>query len=363
MALGGNLKKKSLLPSGEEKEQDKPKATSESKAPTKKQTPKNTKAKKDTKSVSKATAKTKAQPSKKKSPTKKKVVGEKQVEAKPKSEKPEVEEAIKEQPVVEEQPVEEQSHAAEEPSPVAHEPLVEEESVGEFPVVIESQEVEESNHPVVENLQTLQAEELHSSVKTQIRVETQIIEKPVVRAGLVTKAEYERRQKLHDKFAAEIKALDGKRVHLIVFRIEQEEFAIEISKVSEVVVTPTITRMPQAPRYVPGIATIRGRGVVTLDLAYKLGYVDDSQNLAERSAYTIVIKTERFTVGVLVPEVPVSQIIEGEKIQTADDNVSETSLDETYIKGLIRTEGRMIFYIDIDEMIEGDRLKSRLVEE
>ena len=187
-------------------------------------------------------------------------------------------------------------------------------------------------------------------------------DKPMAKEGMLSKLEYERRQKLHEKFTADVKALDGKQVHMIVFRIEQEEFALEISKVNEVVVTPNITRMPQAPKYVPGIATIRGKGVVTLDLAYKLGYVDSAEKLSERSAYTIVIKTERFTVGVLVPEVPVSQIVAGGRIQTADDSVSETSLDETYIKGLIRTGDRLIFYIDIDEMIEGDRLKARLAE-
>lgn len=183
-----------------------------------------------------------------------------------------------------------------------------------------------------------------------------------LREGLISKTEYERRQKLHERFHQEVMAMKGRNVHLIVFRIEQEEFAIEISKVNEVVVTPEITRMPQAPKYVPGIATIRGKGVVTLDLAYKLGYVPDSQGLKDRSAYTIVIKTSRFGVGLLVPDVPKNQIINGDIVQPAADNISETSLDETYIKGLFRIDGRMIFFIDIDEMIEGDRLKSRLVE-
>ncbi|MAE84947.1 MAG: hypothetical protein CMB80_19575 [Flammeovirgaceae bacterium] len=196
----------------------------------------------------------------------------------------------------------------------------------------------------------------------QIFLEAAPAEKPQQRQGLVSKLEFDRRQKLHEKFSTEIKQLKDQQVHLIVFRVEKEYFAIEISKVNEVVLTPEITRMPQAPKYIPGIATIRGKGVVTLDLAYKLGFVENSDDLKGRSEYTIVIKTERFTVGVLVPEVPVSQIILGKKIQPADDNVSETSLDETYIKGLIRNEDGMVFFIDIDEMIEGDRLKSRLVE-
>ncbi|MEQ8471618.1 MAG: chemotaxis protein CheW [Marinoscillum sp.] len=186
---------------------------------------------------------------------------------------------------------------------------------------------------------------------------------PVLQQGRLSKMEYNRRLLLHERFSVEVKALKGKRVHLIVFQIENEEFAIEISKVSEVVVTPTITRMPQAPKYVPGIATIRGKGVVTLDLAYKLGYVENTDLLKDRSGFTIVVKTERFNVGLLVSDVPKNQMINGDIVQPASDSVSETSLDETYIKGLIRLDNRMIFYIDIDEMIEGDRLKARLIED
>ncbi|MEQ9307483.1 MAG: chemotaxis protein CheW [Marinoscillum sp.] len=186
---------------------------------------------------------------------------------------------------------------------------------------------------------------------------------PVLDQRRLSKFEYNRRLKLHERFNEEVKALKGQRVHLIVFQIENEEFAIEISKVSEVVVTPAITRMPQAPKYVPGIATIRGKGVVTLDLASKLGYVDSIEQLKARSGFTIVIKTERFNVGILVSDVPKNEIISGDIIQPAIDSVSETSIDETYIKGLVKLDKRMIFYIDIDEMIEGDRLKSRLAED
>ncbi len=278
MALGGNLKKKSLIPKTEEKENKSSKKKSNSPA-------------KQKKKVNKKPAEKPLQKSATRKPVAKKATTEKKA-AKPKKVKETVEENVVTAP---------------RPKSIEH-------------------------------------------------------EKPAARAGLLSKMEYERRQKLHEKFTADVKELDGKQVHMIVFRIEQEEFALEISKVNEVVVTPKITRMPQAPKYVPGIATIRGKGVVTLDLAYKLGYVDSAEKLSERSEYTIVIKTNRFTVGVLVPEVPVSQVVAGNRIQTADDSVSETSLDETYIKGLIRTKDRLIFYIDIDEMIEGDRLKARLVE-
>ncbi|MFH6984278.1 chemotaxis protein CheW [Marinoscillum luteum] len=176
----------------------------------------------------------------------------------------------------------------------------------------------------------------------------------------LTQEELARRSELHKRFKEEIDSLKGKHVHLIVFQLGQESFAMEISKVNEVVPSVPITKMPQTPKYIKGIATIRGKGIIILDLADKLGLVDASEDIKTRSAYTMVVSTERFTVGILVPEVPSNQKVSGDTIQSTIDNLSETSLDETYIKGLVKVQGEMVYFIDIDELIEGDRLRARM---
>lgn len=181
--------------------------------------------------------------------------------------------------------------------------------------------------------------------------------------GALSQTEYERRIALHQKFQREIEGLDRKQIHLIVFEVGGESYAIDIDKINEVVPTPAITRMPRTPVYIAGIATIRGKGIVTIDLAKKLGLVPDDEALAGRSAYTIVVNTGTYTVGLLVPNVPHNRRFPGKDIQPAADSVSDTTLDETYIKGLIRENDRVLFFIDIDELIEGDRLKSRVVKE
>ncbi len=328
MALGGNLKKKTLLPEKSSEEQEK--VVSKQAAAKDKPVAKRTNTKKTTKKTTRKTTK--------KGGTKK-----------PATKKPETK---KKEPI--KAPIEEKTEV--------EEMNVVEETQAETPVT-EPKEKKTDPEPVVVPVPaTYEQETRPKTVVEQVFIEAPVVEQPKGREGLLTKIEYERRQKLHAKFSEEIGALEGKQVHLIIFRIEQELFALEIAKVNEVVVTPDITRMPQAPKYIPGISTIRGKGIVTLDLAYKLGYVESRDDLKDRSQYTIVIKTEKFTIGVLVPEVPVSHIVSGSEIQTAHDNVSETSLDETYVKGLFRTENEMVFFIDIDEMIEGDRLKSRLAE-
>lgn len=176
----------------------------------------------------------------------------------------------------------------------------------------------------------------------------------------LSKAEYERRVSLHQKFGEEIATLAAAQVHLIVFQVGEEFFAIEISKVREVVRTPAVTRIPNSPAYIAGMASIRGEAIVIMDLGKKLQVA--SATSAEM-AFTLVVETEHYTIGILVANVPQSRIVDGDMIQPTQDSISQTTTDETYIKGLVRFPAELVFFLDIDELIEGDRLRARVVAE
>lgn len=47
-------------------------------------------------------------------------------------------------------------------------------------------------------------------------------------------------------------------VKLIGFKLNEEEFVIEIEKVKEIVRVPLVTRVSQAPDFVEGVANLRG---------------------------------------------------------------------------------------------------------
>lgn len=175
----------------------------------------------------------------------------------------------------------------------------------------------------------------------------------------ISQEEYNRRAVLHDRFTEEIKSLAGKQVHLVSFVIGTDWFAIEIGKVNEVVKSPAVTKLPKTPPYIPGVGNVRGTNIIMLDLAAKLG-LDEGVSLNERNAYTIVVSSDRFTIGILVPEVPLSRKVSGEDIQPTGLDLAGTPEDETYIKGLIDTGEDHIFFIDIDELIEGDRMGARV---
>jgi len=59
----------------------------------------------------------------------------------------------------------------------------------------------------------------------------------------------------------------------------------------------------------------------------------------------------------LTPLIPINIIVPGEHIQPTGMDIAGSPEDETYIKGIIRHGEERIYFIDIDELLEGDRTK------
>lgn len=87
------------------------------------------------------------------------------------------------------------------------------------------------------------------------------------------------------------------RVQLLTFKLDEQEFALYIENVVQVVRMVALTRAPQAPPYVEGILNLRGRVIPVINLRNRCGlpskpYDLDTQLLIARAPG----KTMAFTV-------------------------------------------------------------------
>jgi purine-binding chemotaxis protein CheW len=111
-------------------------------------------------------------------------------------------------------------------------------------------------------------------------------------------------QILENKTTASSESSKHSRTQLIVFKLGKEEYGLTIDQIKEVVLTPTITRMPQTPAYIKGVANIRGNIIAILDLEEKFNITDKSSEGAKVGNYTLVVASEEYKIGILVKEVP-----------------------------------------------------------
>lgn len=158
-------------------------------------------------------------------------------------------------------------------------------------------------------------------------------------------AEAEKGAKTHEKVE-----------QLVVFKIGEESYAIQISQIQEVVITPPVAKVPKAPSYILGVANVRGNIVAVLDLAERFGLRPPGQAPLEVSEhkYTLVLESGQFKIGVLVKEVPGTLAVKVSDIDTSVNAVKYSNLEEECVKGIIKKDGLLIVLIDIMEMMRQD---------
>ena len=139
-------------------------------------------------------------------------------------------------------------------------------------------------------------------------------------------------------------------VQIVVFKIGQEEYGLHIDQIKEVVITPTITRMPQTPSFVKGVANVRGNVIALLDLEEKFGLVRNLETLSKGNKFTLVIESEDYKMGILVHEVPNTLSISTSSIE---DSVftGDQQGEQAYITGIVKLDKRLIIMIDIFKVI------------
>jgi len=148
---------------------------------------------------------------------------------------------------------------------------------------------------------------------------------------------------------------------LIVFKQGQEEYALHIDQIKEVVITPNITKMPQSASYIKGVANIRGNIIAILDLEERFGLSKSNVEAVNSSKnYTLVIESEDFKVGILVKEVPNTLAINANEIDENVNIVQDANVEQNYIKGIVKVKNRLIILIDIFKVMTLNEVHSAM---
>jgi purine-binding chemotaxis protein CheW len=142
----------------------------------------------------------------------------------------------------------------------------------------------------------------------------------------------------------EKKLANHSKMQIVVFRLGQEEYALQIDQIKEVVKTPAITPMPQSPKYIKGVSNIRGNIIAIVDLEERFSL---EQHATEQSGtkgeYTLVVESDEVKMGVLVRDVPNTLAIADSAIDRSMIGVD----DQGYVKGIVKIDKRLIILIDI----------------
>ncbi len=139
----------------------------------------------------------------------------------------------------------------------------------------------------------------------------------------------------------------GAREYL-TFRLDQEEYGIDILKVQEIRGYEPPTRIANAPEFIKGVVNLRGTIVPIVDMRLKFGC-----SKAEYNTFTVVIvlHLRQRIVGIVVDSVSDVMELAEENVKAAPD--VESVVDRDAILGLGSLGGRMLILLDIERLMDG----------
>jgi len=138
-------------------------------------------------------------------------------------------------------------------------------------------------------------------------------------------------------------------MQLVSFRLAQEEYGIEITKVQEIILMGEITRIPQTPDYIKGLINLRSMVIPIVDLRLRFGL---PQETATDETRIMVVNTSGKTVGLIVDAV--SEVLRASHDQIAPPPPTVVGQGRDYLTGLIKLEKRLLILLDIDHILNGD---------
>lgn len=135
----------------------------------------------------------------------------------------------------------------------------------------------------------------------------------------------------------------------IGFNLGAEEYSIPILKVLEIINVPGMTRLPQTPEYIEGVANLRGRVVPIVNLK-KIVKLGDAPGGGDK---VIVLTNGKVTFGILVDGITGVIAIEDSSIEPPD-RLLNGSCDR--IVGVAKYKKRLIVLLDMKNLLPADGL-------
>ncbi len=141
----------------------------------------------------------------------------------------------------------------------------------------------------------------------------------------------------------------------LTFKLEDEVFALDISKVREVLDFTTVTKVPRTPDFMRGVINLRGSVVPVVDMRLKFGMSATGQTV---NTCIIIVEInldgERLVLGALADSV--QEVIELEPGQIEPPPRLGTRLNTEFIRGMGKRDEQFIIILEIDRIFSTDEL-------
>ena len=133
---------------------------------------------------------------------------------------------------------------------------------------------------------------------------------------------------------------------IVTFQLGKEIFGIDTNLIKEIIRYPEITEVPKAPKYLKGLANLRGIIIPVIDTRIKLDIPD-----IEITPYTrvLILDMGKTFLGLIVDQVKGVIDVEENEIEPPPQVLS-SEIEKEYISGVIRKNGQLILKLNLENL-------------
>jgi purine-binding chemotaxis protein CheW len=136
---------------------------------------------------------------------------------------------------------------------------------------------------------------------------------------------------------------------LVVFSLGDEEYALPITQVQEIVRYTEPRAVASETAWIRGVISLRGKIVPVFDLGARLGLASEIASDAE----IVIVETEAGIAGVIVDAVEEVRTVEADQLEDAPGGGGD------FIDTIAKVEDRLIILLNLESLFSGIELADR----
>ena len=136
---------------------------------------------------------------------------------------------------------------------------------------------------------------------------------------------------------------------VVIFRIQEEEYAISIAETKEILQYREARRLPSTPDYLEGVIDLRGQIIPVIRLSAKFGLMGDRPE----DRRIIIMEIGSREIGIIVDEVTEVLNLAAAHVESVPAVCNELG---ACIKGIGRIGNRLIILLDSAQLFSNDEL-------
>ncbi|MDS0524136.1 chemotaxis protein CheW [Clostridium sp. SHJSY1] len=146
--------------------------------------------------------------------------------------------------------------------------------------------------------------------------------------------------------------MEGNEIKILIFNLNGEHYATDISDVERILGYIEPTGMPDAPSFVEGVINYENSILPIINLSKKFNFQLLKEQAEKEVKKIIVVKRDKKKFGVIVDTVYEVSNVSSDSFEEAPTITSSSS--KNYIEGLIKLEDKIVILLNLVKILSED---------